>query len=201
VAALDGLEGTGLAYPIDLGDDGVTIYTPPCGWHGGIHPRNKTEVGRRMALRFGELEGIVAAGTADGPVVASASATATGATVTFSNTNGALSFASTPDCFTDGRIPSPYNVSSNCCASAPWGAKDQNYYASYPFELRLKDNYSFVVASATVNSGSTTTVTLTPLDASVTGPFTAVRFAWQAFPLCALYNAAGLPVAPFVVTL
>jgi hypothetical protein len=42
---------TGLAYPIDIGDDIRDVYPNPgrCHEFGGIHPRNKTEVGRRVA--------------------------------------------------------------------------------------------------------------------------------------------------------
>jgi hypothetical protein len=42
---------TGLAFPIDIGDDIRDVYPNPGGCHefGGIHPRNKTEVGRRVA--------------------------------------------------------------------------------------------------------------------------------------------------------
>ena len=42
---------TGLAFAIDLGDDIRKKYPNPgnCNEFGGIHPRNKTEVGRRLA--------------------------------------------------------------------------------------------------------------------------------------------------------
>jgi sialate O-acetylesterase len=46
------LDRTGVAVAVDLGDDGKLPWTPPTARHGGIHPRNKTEVGRRLALSF-----------------------------------------------------------------------------------------------------------------------------------------------------
>ena len=53
------LANIGMIYPIDLGDDGKTVYTPPSPRHGDIHPRNKTEFGRRLALVYGAMEGFL----------------------------------------------------------------------------------------------------------------------------------------------
>ena len=60
------------------------------------------------------------------------------------------------------------------------------------------DNATYVIAQAAV-SGST--VSLTPYNASVPGPFTGVRYAWQGFPLCVLSNAQGMPTGPFVTNM
>lgn len=49
------LNQTGIAVAVDLGDDGKLPWTPPTARHGGIHPRNKTEVGRRLALAFASV--------------------------------------------------------------------------------------------------------------------------------------------------
>ena len=49
------LDTTGVALALDLGDDGKVPFTPPSSRHGGIHPRNKTEVARRMALEYGRV--------------------------------------------------------------------------------------------------------------------------------------------------
>lgn len=40
------LPNTGVSLALDLGDNGRDPWTPPSGRHGGIHPRNKTEVAR-----------------------------------------------------------------------------------------------------------------------------------------------------------
>eukprot|EP01050_Picozoa_sp_SAG11_P025375 SAG11_NODE_5703_length_1483_cov_1.355491_1_plen_156_part_01 len=49
------LPNTGVALALDLGDNGKIPFTPPSARHGGIHPRNKTEVGRRLALLYAKV--------------------------------------------------------------------------------------------------------------------------------------------------
>ena len=70
------LPNTGVSLALDLGDNGQVPWTPKSARHGGIHPRNKTEVARRMALAFAatglDLPGVVATG----PVFTSATALA-----------------------------------------------------------------------------------------------------------------------------
>ena len=60
------LPNTGVSLALDLGDNGKVPFTPRSGRHGGIHPRNKTEVARRMALVYAAtglgLPGVVSAG-------------------------------------------------------------------------------------------------------------------------------------------
>ena len=191
-----GVPNSAVASIIDLGDDGRTIWTPPtCGFHGGIHPRNKTEVGRRVALQLAQLEGALPAGAlAAGPLPTDFSAAPPGGlTVSFAASSvpgGFLQLAPTADCASVLRPP----FNSTCCqasATAP-GAE-----GTYPFELRLADGATWVLAAATVDSdGGFVTLDLAPL-APAAGAATGVRFGVQGFPTCALLNAAGLPMAPF----
>lgn len=186
------LEGTGLAYPIDLGDDGKTIWTPPtCGFHGGIHPRNKTEVGRRLAARFAQLEGVLPAGLlADGPIHSGFAQTTGAVTITYqADTSIGMSLVPTADCVTSGRVVPPQTAA--CCQSG-------NGLFGYPFELLLSDKSTYVLAEATVDAPI---VTIKPLNASLTGPFAGVRYAWQGYPLCVLSNEQGMPAAPFKAAL
>ena len=170
------LEGTGLAYPIDLGDDGKTIWTPPkCPFHGGIHPRNKTEVGRRLAVRLAQLEGVLPPGLlADGPLHSAFAQAPGSVTITFqADTSTGLALVPTADCVTSGRVVPPQTDA--CCQSG-------NGLFGYPFELLLSDGATYVLAEATVDA-SQSAVTLKPLNASLPGPYTGVRYAWQGYPL------------------
>ena len=105
------LPNTGVSLALDLGDDGRHPWTPPSARHGGIHPRNKTEVARRMALAFAasglNIPGVVASG----PVFKSATVTATAAataaavavsvtvvTLAFSNVDGGVFMSPTAQC-------------------------------------------------------------------------------------------------------
>ena len=66
--------------------------------------------------------------------------------------------------------------------------------ASWPFELRLADNATYVLASAYVLAGGTTVaLPWSPLamghSSGIGGAaFTGVRYSWQGFPLCVLAN-------------
>jgi len=190
-----GLAQAGLALAIDLGDDGYSTYTPPAGRHGGLHPRNKTEVGRRLALRWAALEGVLPAGVAStGPVLASVAAAPGGARLAFEPASAAgLALSPTADCRTTAKVPVPYNATTAACCQTMYGA---SAIAGWPFELRLADGASFVLANATVDE-SAAAVSLVPFNASVTGPFTGVRYAWQGYPTCTLSNGQQLPTGPF----
>jgi len=158
--------------------------------------RNKTEVGRRLALRLAQLEGVLPAGAqADGPMLNAAAAPPGGpVTLTFDAATAAgLALAPTQDCRTQGGVPPPANATTAGCCQTTIG----NSPYGYPFELRLADGSTFVLAQATV-SGAAGTVSLLPTNASIAGPFTAVRYAWQGFPLCVLANGAGLPASQFL---
>jgi hypothetical protein len=192
------LPNAAVAVAIDLGDDGKTIpiANPSCPFRGGIHPRNKTEVGRRVALRLAELEGVLPPGAlATGPVATAFSPSATGSGVTLSfnassTPAGFLQLLPTADCASFTRPA----ATSNCCQV---NSTSENL-AGFPFELRLADSATYVLAVATVDShGGVASVDLAPL-AGEPGPFTGVRYSWQSFPLCSLVNLQGLPMGPFV---
>jgi hypothetical protein len=190
------LPNTAVAVAIDLGDDGSTIpiANPSCPFRGGIHPRNKTEVGRRLALRLAELEGVLPPGAlATGPVATDFSPSASGVTLSFAAASipaGYLQLLPTADC---AGLTRPA-ATSNCCQV---NTTSENL-AGFPFELRLADGATYVLAAATVDSdGGFATVGLAPLGGEP-GPFTGVRYSWQSFPLCSLVNQQGLPMGPFV---
>ena len=200
---------TGLAYPIDIGDDIRNIYPNRAGCHefGGIHPRNKTEVGRRVALRLAVLEGIAPRGAADGPIATSftPAADGRGGRITFSNARS-LRLSPTADCRSIGEIPAPLNASaSSCCQTLAAGGRADGGRADgggangswgFPFELQRAASGVYVTARATIDGA---TVTLAPLHLNATadeGPFVGFRMAWSSFPLCVLTNQNGLPGAP-----
>ncbi len=182
---------SGMIHPIDTGDTGsnVPIWTPTtCGEHGGIHPRNKTEAGRRLALQLAFLEGVLPAGSfANGPQITSA--TQSGTTVTLSldaTTSAGAALVPTADCEILGKVKP-----GACCQSTP-------FEGSYPFELRLADNATYVLARASLIGSDS--ISITPVD-SIQGPFTGVRYAWMGVPLCSVTNAGSLPMAPFRMNL
>ena len=183
---------SGMIHPIDTGDTGsqVPLWTPStCGEHGGIHPRNKTEAGRRLAFQLAFLEGVLPAGSfANGPQITSA--TQSGATVTLSldaTTSAGAALVPTADCESYGRVKP-----GACCQSTTSGN------VSYPFELRLADNATYAIARASLIGSDS--ISITPVD-SVQGPFTGVRYAWMGVPLCSVTNAGSLPMAPFRMNL
>jgi len=198
-AAVAATPRAALALALDIGDT-KSNSTPPenphCHNDGAIHPRNKTEVGRRIALALGALEGLLPPGVvATGPVpgtIAPRADGGAGATVTFapaSAPGGALALAPTADCAEF----LPPSAPRFCCQTP--GAND-----TFPFELRAGAGAgaTYTLAAATLRAGGA--VDVEPLGGA-TGPFTGVRFARQAVPLCVVVNAQGLPLAPFDATI
>jgi sialate O-acetylesterase len=140
------LAKTGMAVTIDIGDP------------KDIHPKNKEEVGRRLALHarkqlFGESV------ETDGPVFASAKRDGAAMRVSFTHAAGLR----LQPARSDDRIS---------------------------FEIAGEDR-KFVPASARVE-GDTVVVTSDRVSVPV-----AVRYAWRNSPDARLFNAAGLPAAPF----
>jgi hypothetical protein len=69
--------------------------------------------------------------------------------------------------------------------------------ATFPFELMVAAGH-YVLATAELDA-SARTISLTPTEPEVVGPFIGARYAWQAFPLCVVVNGAGMPLAPVVL--
>lgn len=190
------LSRVGTALAIDLGDDGKTPWTPKSGHHGGIHPRNKSEVGRRMALRYASLEKLLPDVVADGPVPVKFVVNATGVNIAFSKeTSDGIALVPTADCAAHGRVP----TGSSCCQAVTGDpAKPGKTVFGFPFDLTLS-NGTIVLARASVNADAFS-VELVPafgtLEAGVA--VVSVRYSWQGFPLCVLRNKQGLPSTPFV---
>lgn len=140
------LPDTGMAVTIDIGDP------------KDIHPKNKQDVGRRLALHarrqiFGEkIE-------TDGPVFSAAKNNGSTLRVSFTHAEGLR----LEPAKTDGRVA---------------------------FEVAGEDR-KFVPATARIEGNE-----LLVSAVSVQNPV-AVRYAWRNSPDARLFNAAGLPAAPF----
>lgn len=126
-----------------------------------------------------------------------------GVTLTYALPLGAgLGLTPAADCRTTARIPAPQNASAAvCCQNAAAGTP-----AAWPFELRLGDGETWVLAEAALPaSGPEGSLLLTPLTNSTLGGlqtgagFTGVRYAWQGYALCVVTNVHGLPGLPFVL--
>jgi hypothetical protein len=198
------LPGAALVYPIDMGDDGKTVYTPPSARHGDVHPRNKTEFGRRVALAYAQGEGLLPAGVAGGgPAFAGAALAPDGGSVLLSFAAGlagaGLRLAPTADCYTFGRAGPAGASGADCCQM---NATDPSSPHGFPFELEAGG--AWTLAQATVEAGGLQ-VRLAPAVCGngacpgVGKPLSGrVRYAWDEWPLCVLANAQGLPLPPFV---
>lgn len=185
------LSNTAVAIAADIGNTKNSSFYPHCNYVGGIHPRNKTQVGLRLALKLAAIEGILPPDTiATGPVASGFSAGGAGVHFTVdaaSAPGGALTLVPTEDCMGATPHMPAGSTPADCCQNAAATT------GGFPFELLLA-NGTYVLATATLAPAA---VALAPLDASVVRPFTGVRYAWQGFPQCALINAQGLPMAPF----
>jgi len=189
------LNASSFIAPIDVGDDGKTVYTPPSSRHGDLHPRNKTEFGRRLAIAWAAAEGLLPAGVAgSGPRLATVALDGSGG-VLLSFAGGVdaqgLALAPTADCFTFGRAgPGPASPAL-CCQN---NATDPKSPHGFPFELEVGGQW--VLARAAVAPAGT--VRLTPLAPGAGALSGRVRYAYDAWPLCVLANEQGLPLPPFV---
>jgi sialate O-acetylesterase len=138
------LPNTGMAVTIDIGD------------YYRIHPQNKQEVGRRLALiakakTYGENIAY------SGPIYQSQKITGDKIELSFTHTDDGLS------------------VKGDTLKGFTVAGADRKFY---PAVAAIAGNK--VVVSA----------------ANVPQPV-AVRYAWANFPVCTLYNGAGLPASPF----
>jgi hypothetical protein len=214
------LPHTGVSLALDLGDNGRVPFTPGSGRHGGIHPRNKTEVARRMALAFAAT-GLGLPVVSTGPVFVSATSTAastatsttTGAatapstssvTVAFSNVDGGIRMSPTAQCCmaTQQRhTPAPNCTltttqrQAECCPEVP---RRNNTDGGVPFEVLDARTGEYILAAKTVVSADGKTVILeVPAGVQAAG----VRYCQQGYPQCVLRNGAGLPAMPFIANL
>ena len=176
------------ALALDLGDNGQIPWTPPSGRHGGIHPRNKTEVGRRLALSFAKTS-LGLDMVASGPVFVAATATASSVTLSFTHTDGGMALSGTAQCDVGQHAQKP------CCA--PAGVpRHKNNDQGVPFEV-LVDGVYVLAAKTTVAADGKSVQLALPAGAKATG----VRYCQQGYPMCVLRNGAGLPAMPFVANI
>ncbi len=139
---------SGIAAAIDIGDQ------------SDIHPKDKEDVGHRLAL-VAEAKVYGQAVPYAGPVYKSLTITGQSAVLTFTHTDGGLSAQG-------GGPLTAFEIA---------GAEG----VFVPADARIAGN-TVVVSSPKVQSPS------------------AVRYAWSGFPVCSLYNGAGLPAFPFSTT-
>lgn len=183
------LPQTAYAVAIDLGDVGSPARS--------VHPRRKQEVGRRLALQALKLQYGKADLVSTGPVmdsitaaVADAGTTTAGLTVKYkAGTAGTLHAAPTPDCDKVGSKlccgESPFEVTTTTTATAmatATAAGDQETDTETVMWVRVK--YTI---------GKSGAVTLQLPDGVSAGPTMGVRYQWQQWPQCSLYNGKGGP--------
>ncbi|HEY9249847.1 MAG TPA: sialate O-acetylesterase [Rariglobus sp.] len=162
------LPNTGQATLIDLGEA------------ANIHPRNKKDVGDRLAL-IALARDYGRSGPFSGPVYDSVSFANGKAVVRFKHVEGGL--VARP-------LPETYDVNSqNTLVTAPL-VRNSPASQLEGFALCGEDKTWFW-ADASIQ-GDTVVVSSDKVPAPV-----AVRYAWADNPTCNLYNRAGLPAAPF----
>jgi sialate O-acetylesterase len=140
--------------------------------YGNIHPRDKEDVGRRLllagrAIAYGDTTIIFKGPMASKFQVATTTPTAS-VTVTFEN-----------DTISGGLVlhPEPQCPTNADCA---W------------YEIQL--GTTSVRATAALRDKNVLTISVAnAANAKITG----VRYAWAPWPMCNLYNGAGLPAIPF----
>jgi hypothetical protein len=168
------LPNTGVSLALDLGDNGKIPWTPGSARHGGIHPRNKTEVGRRMALAFAasglNLPDVVSTGpefvsaTATPAVAAATAGSTSSVTVVFRNVDGGMEMSPTAQCCesTQQRHASSPNCSiarqqTECCPEVP---RKNNTDGGVPFEVLDAHTSEYVLAARTTVSSDGKSVVL-----------------------------------------
>lgn len=161
------LPATGQAVLIDIGES------------GDIHPRNKKDVGERLALialakDYGKKIPY------SGPVYDSVKIDGNKARLTFAHTDGGL--VAKP-------VPATYDVNTKEGKTAPTVRNSPNSELE-GFAICGEDK-TWVWADAKIE-GDTVVVSSEKVPAPV-----AVRYAWAENPTVNLYNGAGLPASPF----
>ena len=158
---------TGQAVLVDLGES------------GDIHPRNKKDVGERLAL-IALAKDYNKSRPYSGPVYDS---------LKIANGKAVLSFKHVGDGLVAKPLPETYVVKSQTNETAPLIRNSPGSQLE-GFALCGEDK-KWVWADAKIH-GATVVVSSDKVPAPV-----AVRYAWADNPTCNLYNAAGLPASPF----
>lgn len=158
---------TGQAVLIDIGES------------GDIHPRNKRDVGNRLALiALAELHGAPFAFS--GPIYRSMEVGGGKVILTFTHADGGL---------TAKPLPATYDVESRTKRTAPLVRNSPDSQIE-GFAICGEDK-KWVWADARID-GDTVVVWSDKVRAPI-----AVRYAWADNPTCNLYNGVGLPASPF----
>jgi len=161
------LPHTGQAVLIDIGEA------------GDIHPRNKKDVGDRLArIALADCHGKKIAFS--GPVYQSMKIEGDKIRLTFTHTDGGL---------TAKPLPATYDVKTEKGVTAPLVRNSPNSELA-GFAICGAD-HKWVWADAKIDGDS-----VVVWSDQVPKPV-AVRYAWASNPTCNLYNGAGLPASPF----
>ena len=160
---------------LNLPPSGVAVITD-CGEYKNIHPQNKKPVGERLALLAAALDD--SSIHAQSPVYRS---------VRFENGKAYIEFEHTAGGLETRRVEMDRN------GITPAGEKMFIVPASElcGFEICGEDR-RFQKARAEIINGNTVCVQADNIPAPA-----AVRYGWKNFPLCNLYNSAGLPASSF----
>jgi sialate O-acetylesterase len=161
------LPKTGQAVLIDIGEA------------NDIHPRNKKDVGERLA-KIALANDYGKDIPFSGPVYQSFKVDGGGIRLNFIHTDGGL--VARP-------LPPTYDVQTLTGTTAPLGRNSPNSELE-GFAI-CGDDRKWVWADAKIEGD-----TILVVSAEVPAPV-AVRYAWAGNPTCNLYNGAGLPASPF----
>jgi len=161
------LKRVGYAVAVDLGDH--------FGPAKSVHSRRKQEVGRRLALEALRMQ-YNQTTVSRGPQFASAAAVTTsagaaaGLTISYVQDGSATKLHpyGTADC----------DVKGNCCGTSPFQVKS--------------GSGAWVRANYTITGGGSEVTLTMPAGLTATDS-TGVRYDWEQWPGCALYNGAGGP--------
>ena len=199
------VDTTGMAVTMDLGDVGNLFNSsdpsdPPV---GGIHPRRKSEVARRMALQAlhvayaRQVPGPSQVGInppydgfADGPKLLAVAVAGGVMTLTLGNAAG-LALAPTADCNLTAASNGIALASPNgkCCTD------------ERTFELRFEGeaaDAAWHATGVTHVDAAAGTVAVPLATADVGMAVASVRYAYTYYPSCVLVNSNGIPLGPFV---
>ena len=156
---------SGYAVTHDLGDHA-----------GGIHPHNKTEVGRRLAMPIRRLVfNATDVWNAGVPSTATDAFVTSGTLHVVFNTSGGVTWGPTQNCTT-------------CCISSP-----NTTFAGATLEVAGADMSDWTLLPALTSSVGQAVEAKLPVGVSASN----VRYAWSNYPQCVLFDAQQLPVPPF----